>query len=719
MTTVSRRNFVITIAAAGGGLLLGCRVKDRHEAERTADDSSSSAPPFEPNAFIRIDRRGHVTLIMPQIEMGQGTYTSISMLIAEELEVGLDRVSPEHAPPNDKLYANPSIPFQVTGGSTSIRAWWEPLRRAGATARVLLITAAAQRWGVHASTCRGVRGTVVHAPSGRHLDYGELVDAAATLPVPTNVPLKDPKDFTLIGTPAKRLDTLGKVNGSTVFGIDVRVPGMKIATVAACPTLGGTLKSVDDTKAMAIPGVRQVVKIDDAVAVVGDNMWAAKQGMAALTITWNDGPNATLSTADIARAHETASRGSAVIARTTGDTATAMARAATRIEAVYELPYLSHATMEPLNCTVHVRPDGCEVWTGSQVLARAQKTAAEVTGLPLEKVIVHNHYLGGGFGRRLEHDYVTQAVRIAKQVEGPVKIVWTREEDIQHDIMRPFYHNRIEAGLNARGLPVAWRHRVTGASILARWFPPAFQKGVDRDAMEDTAGPPYSFPNVLLEYVRHERVGFPAGWWRGVGPTHNVFVVESFIDELAHATKQDPVAYRRTLLGEAPRARAVLDLAAQKAGWGQPMPAGHGRGVSVELAMGTYVAQVADIAVAKDGTVRVERVVCAVDCGQIINPDTVTAQMEGGIMFGIGGALYGEITIRNGRVEQRNFDDYRVLRIDEAPTIEVHLVKSGETPGGIGEPGTAAIAPAIGNAIFAATGKRIRKLPFESQIVRG
>jgi isoquinoline 1-oxidoreductase beta subunit len=716
--TVSRRNFVITIAAAGGGLLLGCRVKDRHEGERATDDQPSSAPPFAPNAFIRIDHQGHVTMIMPQIEMGQGTYTSISMLMAEELEVGLDRVRAEHAPPNDKLYANPIIPFQVTGGSTSIRAWWKPLRIAGATARVLLITAAAQRWGVDPSTCRGVRGTVVHTPTGRHLDYGELVDAAATLPVPTNVPLKDPKDFTLIGTPAKRVDTAGKVNGSAMFGIDARVPGMKIATVAACPTLAGTLSSVDDTKALAIPGVRQVVKLDDAVAVVADHMWAAKQGLAALTITWNDGPNATLSTADIARAHETASKGPAAVARATGNAATAMASAARRIEAVYELPYLSHATMEPLNCTVHVRPDACEVWTGSQVLSRAQKTAAEVTGLPLEKVVVHNFYLGGGFGRRLEHDYVTQAVQIAKQVEGPVKIVWTREEDIQHDIMRPFYHNRIEAGLNARGMPVAWRHRVTGASILARWFPPAFQKGVDSDAVEDTAGPPYDVPNVLLDYVRHERVGFPAGWWRGVGPTHNVFVVESFIDELAHAAKQDPVDYRRALLGATPRARAVLDLAAEKSGWGQPMPAGHGRGLSVELAMGSYVAQVADIAVAKDGTVRVERVVCAVDCGQIINPDTVVAQMEGGIMFGIGGALYGEITIKNGRVEQRNFDDYRVLRITDAPVVEVHLVKSGEEPGGIGEPGTAAIAPAIGNAIFAATGKRIRKLPFEPQGAR-
>jgi isoquinoline 1-oxidoreductase beta subunit len=716
---ISRRTFLTIGAAAGGGLLLGIGLLNcvGHDAAGKSATSETATPPFAPDAFIRIDRQGQVTMIMPQIEMGQGTYTSIPMLIAEELEVGLDRVHPEHAPPSDKLYGMPGL-FQFTGGSTSIRKWWEPLRRAGATARVLLITAAAQRWRVDPSACRAEHGTVVHAPSGRRLSYGELVDAAAALPAPANVALKDPKDFTLIGTPAKRLDVSGKVNGTALYGIDARVPGMKIATVAACPTLGGTLARIDDTKAKVVPGVRQVVTIEDAVAVVGDHMWAAKQGLAALEITWNEGPNATLTTADIARDHERASKGTAVIAKTIGDATVAMTRAARTIDAVYELPHLSHATMEPLNCMVHVRPDGCEVWTGSQVLSRAQKTAADVTGLPLEKVVVHNHYLGGGFGRRLEHDYVTQAVKIAKQVDGPVKIVWTREEDIQHDIMRPFYHNRISAGLDARGLPVAWRHRVTGASILARWFPPSFKNGVDGDAIEDTAGPPYTCPNVLIEYVRHERVGFPPGWWRGVGPTHNVFVVESFIDELAHAVSQDPVAYRRALLGDAPRARAVLELAAEKAGWGQPLPAGHGRGVAVEQAMGSYIAQVADVAVAKDGTVRVERVVCAVDCGQIINPDTVKAQMEGGIMFGIGGALWGEITIKNGRVEQQNFNDYRVLRIDEAPIVEVYLVKNGEAPGGIGEPGTAAIAPALANAVFAATGKRLRRLPLKSEWLR-
>jgi isoquinoline 1-oxidoreductase beta subunit len=712
---ISRRTFLTVGAAAGGGLLLGVGLL-RCMGHGAADESAG-APSFAPNAFIRIDRQGQVTLVMPQIEMGQGTYTSIPMLIAEELEIGLDRVRPEHAPPSDKLYGMPGL-FQFTGGSTSIRKWWEPLRRAGATARVLLITAAAQRWRVDPTTCHAERGAVVHTPSRRRLRYGDLVDAAAALPVPVTVPLKDPKDFTLIGTPAKRLDVSGKVNGTALYGIDARVPGMKIATVAACPTLAGTLASVDDTKAKAVPGVRQIVTIEDAVAVVGDHMWAAKQGLAALEITWNDGPNATLTTTDIARDHERASKGTAVVAKTTGDVAVAMAHAATTIDVVYELPHLSHAPMEPLNCTVHVRPDECEVWTGSQVMSRAQQTASDVTGLPLEKVVVHNHYLGGGFGRRLEHDYVTQAVKIAKQVDGPVKIVWTREEDIQHDIMRPFYHNRISAGLDAHGLPVAWRHRVTGASILARWFPPAFQKGVDGDAIEDTAGPPYTCPNVLIEYVRHERVGFPPGWWRGVGPTHNVFVVESFIDELAHAARQDPVAYRRALLGDAPRARAVLDLAAEKAGWGRPMPPGHGRGVAVELAMGSYVAQIAELAVAKDGTVRVERVVCAVDCGQIINPDTVTAQMEGGIMFGIGGALWGEITIKNGRVQQQNFNDYRVLRIDEAPVVEVYLTPSHEAPGGIGEPGTACIAPAMANAVFAATGKRLRKLPLKPEWLR-
>jgi isoquinoline 1-oxidoreductase beta subunit len=654
---------------------------------------------------------------MPQVEMGQGTYTSMPMLIAEELEVDLGQIALEAAPPDDRRYANSLIGFQVTGGSSSVRAMWEPLRRAGAVARVMLISAAAQGWNVHPTSCRAEKGEVIHGPTGRKLRYGALADTAAALPVPDNVALKDTKAFKLIGTPAKRLDTPDKVNGKALFGIDVKIPGMKIATVAACPVFGGKLARVDDSTAIEIKGVRQVVRLDDAVAVVADHMWAAIQGLAALDIEWDEGPNAKLSSADIVRQMETASQKPGVVGRKDGDVAKAMAGAAMKVEAVYQVPFLAHATMEPMNCTVHVRQDGCDVWVGSQVVSRAQATAAEVTGLPLEQVQVFNHFLGGGFGRRLEVDFVTQAVRIAKQVDGPVKVVWTREEDIQHDIYRPYYYDRMTAGLDAQGLPIAWRHRVTGSSIEARWLPAAMKDGLDTDAVEGAAVElQYAIPNILVDYVRQEPPGLTTGWWRGVGPTHNIFMVESFIDELAAAAKKDPLEYRRALLAKSPRARAVLDLAAEKAGWGQPLPPGVGRGVSLQFAFGTYLSQVAEVAVSKDGEVLIQRVVCAVDCGIIVNPDTVKAQIEGGIILGLTAAQFGEITLKNGRVEQSNFNDYRALRINEAPTIEVHLVISAEAPGGIGEPGTVGIAPAVANAIFAATGKRIRKLPVKDQL---
>ena len=712
----SRRHFLTVSSALGGGLLIGFATGRSISTASAAEKAANT--PFAPNAFIRIDPNGQVTLIMPYVEMGQGTYTSIPMLIAEELEVDLKQIRLEHAPANEKLYANPLLGVQATGNSNAIRGAWQPLRQAGASARIMLVSAAAKRWNVDAASCRAQNGEVLHPPTGRKLKYGDLAADAARMPVPEKVVLKQPTDFKLIGTPAKRLDTPSKVNGTAVYGIDARPPGVKIATLAQSPVFGGRVKHVDDAKAKAVKGVRQIVQLDDAVAVVADHMGAAKKGLAALVIEWDDGPNAKLNTNDIAAELEKATLGSGPVAQNIGDIDRAMASAATKVEATYQVPFLAHSAMEPMNCTVHVRKDGCEIWVGNQAIARCQAAAAKITGLPLDKVVIHNHLIGGGFGRRLESDGVARAVQIAMQVDGPVKVVWTREEDIQHDMYRPYFFDRLSAGLDAKGMPVAWNNRIAGSSIIARWLPPGFKNGLDPDTTEGAIDLVYDLPNLHVEYVRVEPPGIQTAFWRSVGPSHNVFVTESFIDELAAAAKQDPVAYRRALLDKTPRAKAVLELAAEKAGWGQPLPDRVGRGVAVQFVFATYLAQVAEVEVAKDGAVRVRRVVCAVDCGTVVNPDTVKAQIQSAIIFGVTAALYGEITLKDGRVEQSNFHNYLLLRINEAPAIEVYIVKSAEPPGGMGEAGTSAIVPAITNAIFAATGKRLRKPPVDTAALK-
>ncbi|WGD55171.1 xanthine dehydrogenase family protein molybdopterin-binding subunit [Bradyrhizobium sp. CB1650] len=710
-SNLSRRNFLIGSAAVSGGMMLSLALPfGRSEAAGVED--------FAPNAFIRIGSDGQVILTMPYVEMGQGTYTSIPMLIAEELEVGLNQVRLEHAPPNEKLYANPMLGVQATGNSNALRGGWMPLRQAGATAKVMLIAAAAKRWGVDANSCRAQEGEVVYEKSGKRVKYGELAADAAQMPIPKKVELKRPEDFRLIGTPTKRLDAAGKVNGRATYGIDVRPPGVKIATLAQSPVFGGRLKSLDDSAAKAVKGVRQIVRLDDAVAVVADHMGAAKKGLEALKIEWDGGPNAGLSTQDVARELEQATLKPGAVAQNIGDADSAMGSAMTKVEASYEVPFLAHATMEPMNCTVHFRGSECEIWIGTQAIARVQAMAAKAAGLSPEKVTVHNHPLGGGFGRRLEADGAVRAVEIAKQVDGPVKVVWTREEDIQHDLYRPYWFDRLTAGLDKDGKPIAWNHRFAGSSVISRWLPPAFANGLDPDSTEGAINLVYNFPNFHVEYVRVEPPGIPTGFWRSVGPSHNVFVTESFVDELAAAAKQDAVAFRRALLEHDPRARAVLDLVAEKAGWGQPLPKGRGRGVSLQNAFGSLLAQVAEVEVAKDGSVRVHRVTCAMDCGTVINPNTVQAQLQGGIMYGVTAALYGEITLKSGRVEQTNFDTYQILRMNEAPAVEVHLIKSTEPPGGMGETGTSAIVPAIANAVFAATGKRLRKMPIDVNILK-
>lgn len=710
MSSVTRRQFFGM--AGGAAFLYGFHVP--------IGGANPSAAAFAPNAFIRIDDKGLITLVIPQVEMGQGTYTSLSMILAEELDADWSKVRVEHAPPDEKHYANPAFSVQATGNSNSVRAFWKPLRQAGATTRACLIEAAARAWNVPAAECRAQESKVLHEPTKRSVEYAALVGRAASITPPKDVPLKDVAEFRLIGRSLKRLDTPEKTNGQAKYGIDALPSGVKFAALAHSPVLGGTVTRVDDRAAKAIPGVRQVVVLDDLVAVVGDHTWAAKRGLEALEVTWNDGPNAEVSSELIWSKLREASKREGALAKQEGDPEASFGKSKGAghdvVVAEYEMPLLAHATMEPLNCTVHITATSAEAWIGTQVMQRVHAAVAKAANVPEDKVIIHNHLLGGGFGRKLEPDMAYDAARIAKQVDGPLKVIWSREEDIRHDMYRPAYHNALAARLED-GRIVAWKHKVSGSAVIARWLPPAFQKGVDPDGVDSAQDIPYNIPNLRVEFNREEPPGVRTAFWRGVGPNNNVFAVESFIDELARKAGKDPIAFRRAHLDKTPRLRDALDLVAKKSGWGSPLPPRCGRGVSIQTAFASFIATVVECEVDQTGDVKLRRITTAVDTGLAVHPDTIVAQLQGGLIFGLTAALYGEITVKNGRVQQSNFHDYPMLRINQVPAIEVHLIKSSEAPGGIGETGTTASIPALRNAIFAATGVPLRRMPIDRKLL--
>jgi len=670
-------------------------------------------PTFTPNAWIRIAPDGAVTVVIDKAEMGQGIETSLSMLAAEELDADFSRVDIEFAPVAPE-YKNPVFGSQGTGGSTTIRGSWLPMRTAGAAAREMLVAAAAATWGVEPSTCQSEKGEVVHAASTRRIGYGALTARAATMPVPKTPKLKSPADFKLIGTPARRLDGAPKATGKLQFGIDVQRPGMRIATVARCPVFGGKPAKFDSAAALTVKGVKKVLQVSGGVAVVADNFWSAKKGVEALNVTWDEGPHATLSSEKITEAAKALARKPGAVAETRGDVEKALQSATKRLDAVYEIPYQAHATMEPQSCTAEVRADGCDLWVGTQFQEALQKVAARVTGLPPSSVAIHTTYLGGGFGRRSEMDFAVDALEIAKEMPGtPIKVIWSREDDMRHDFYRPASYSVLRGGVDKAGKPVAWSHRIVSPSIMSRVFPHFVKAGIDRSSVEGAVELPYGTPNVFVDYHMHE-TGVPVGFWRSVGHSGNAFISESFFDELCALTKLDPFETRKTLMTNAPRLKAVLELAASKAGWGKPMGKGKGRGIACHSSFKSHVAQVAEVTVTDDGKVRVDRVVCAIDCGSVVNPDTVEAQMQGAIVYGLTAALKSEITLAAGKVVQANFHNFKLLTMSEMPVVEVHIVPSTESPGGCGEPGTPPIAPAVANAIFAATGKRIRKLPIKA-----
>ncbi|NIP73303.1 MAG: xanthine dehydrogenase family protein molybdopterin-binding subunit [Gammaproteobacteria bacterium] len=671
------------VRAIGGAWLFGVRA---------GDEPGGGETPGALNPWVRIDPDDTVTVIIDRSEMGQGVVTGLAMLVAEELEVDLDRVRTEFAPVA-AVYNNRLFGEQMTGGSTSIRTAWEPLRHAGATARETLVQAAARVWDVPRTQCRAARGSVVHEPTGRRLRYGELVRRlGGDVPVVDEVTLKPPEAFRLLGHPARRLEIPEMVAGRTCYGADVCIPDMQVAVVARPPAIGARPGGFEEQAARAVPGVSAVVQIEAGVAVIADHFWAAVQGRDALRVQWDAGPYAGLEQAEIETRLERAADAANRTLQAWGNAGRALGRAGQVHEAAYRTAYLAHATLEPMNCTAWVREGRCDVWVGSQAQQGARDAAARAAGLPSARVNVHTTYLGGGFGRRLEQDFVTEAVALSRHTASPVQVMWTRQDDMQHDRYRPALCARLRAGIDADGLPVAWEQRIAGPGLVFN--------GIDL---------PYAIPNVQV-LGREEDPGVPTGSWRSVGAGQHAFAIEGFIDELAHRAGRDPLTFRRDLLPKGSRQRAMLELAAEKAGWGHPCPSGRGRGIAAYHSFGTWVAQVTEASV-DNGAIRAHRVVCAVDCGQTVNPDAVAAQMEGAVTMGLSAALGEAITVHQGRIQQSTFEDYPILTMAEMPVVEVHILPSREEPGGVGEPGVPPAAPALANALFAATGQRLRSLP--------
>ena len=705
-----RRSFLKVSAVVGGGFAVGVFVPG---AARFAEAAAGKA--FSPNAWVRITPDNSVTLVADKSEMGQGVYTAMPMMIAEELDIDWSKVRIEQAV-SSPVYANPFLGAQATGGSTSIRSSYTAMRQAGATARAMLVAAAADKWKVAADSLT-TSGGVVFGPGGKKATYGQLATKAATLPVPKDVKLKDPSTFKLLGKPTKRLDTPLKVNGKAKFGLDVTVPGMLVAVVERSPVLGGAIDKFDAKKAMAIKGVKKVVPIQSnvaaGVAVIADSFWTAKKGRDALAVTWKGG-NASLSTAGMQKemlALADAPKG-ALTARKEGDVASA--KPAKTIEAVYEVPYLAHATMEPMNCVAWVKKNEVEIWAPTQAPGVNQFVVAGMLKMKPEQIKVHTTFLGGGFGRRFGQDYIVEAVQLSAAVGAPVKLVFTREDDTRGYHYRPMSVCKLTGGLDSSGNPVSFAANIVCESLsVGTGAEPALirKDGVDTTAVEGLTDTPYAVPNIDIEWVKYSP-GVRTWFWRSVGNSQNYFFGESFIDEMAHAAGKDPLEFRRALLDKQPRHKRVLELAAEKAGWGSPLPAGRARGIAVASSFGSFIAQVVEVSI-ENGKPRVHRVVCATDVGATVNPDTIVAQMESAIVYGLSAALHQKITFKDGTVEQSNFHDYQPLRMNEMPSVEVHIVQSGEGPGGVGEPGTPPIAPAVTNALFVLTGKRIRKLPIE------